>query len=117
MLNLFVNLINPGVLTGQTGKIVSGKEVLVKRFARTVKKNAKFLSGLPETVRYTARSVFPGIRKVPGHLRRNLRIIPAREVLLNTVVSVNRWVEKIAGPVAEGKSQVFALEKHAFKKN
>ena len=105
-------MIDLAVLTEGAGKVVLGKEALLKRSAQIAKKNVKSLSGPPETVRYTAKSVLVNIRKAAGHLKRILSVIPGREVSPNTAISITLRAEKTTGP-AEGRSQVFAPEKDA----
>jgi len=93
--------------------IITGKEALLRRSAQTVRLNAKSLLSQPETVQYTARSVFLSVKKAADHLKPNLSIIPGRDISPKTVILISRRLEKTAG-LAEKRSQVFAAVKDAI---
>jgi hypothetical protein len=92
--------------------IVTGKEYLLKRFAQTAIKNAKFLLSLRETARYIARIVFPSVNR-EARLKENLiKALAEKQSQLKDSILIRSQAGS-ARDLAE-KNQFPAAEKNAL---
>jgi hypothetical protein len=67
---------------------VIAREYLLRRFAQTAIKNAKFLLSPPETARYIARIVFPGVNREARLEWNTIKGLAQKEILLKDSILI-----------------------------
>jgi hypothetical protein len=92
--------------------IVTGRGYLLKRFAQTAIRNAKFLLSPPETARYIARIVFPGVNREARLRENSIKGLAEKQILLKDSILIRSKAGRARG-MAEG-NQFPAGEKNAL---
>jgi len=86
--SLFSVLITSAATKKEIRAIVIGREDLLKRFAQTAIKNAKFLLSPPEIARYIARIVFLGVNREARLKENTIKGLAQKEILLKNSILI-----------------------------